>query len=156
GLSAAVSASQAPQRRGPCCDHRMGPKELAELAQAAQRLLDRPEAIFVRRPDHHCRLFRRRHRDPRRADRLRLFALSEHPALARQREETADLVAGQSGILRAARDGQGAELRARLTPPDGTGGSIQGDEGGACSIFRAWPMTDCPPARLPCKVAALS
>ena len=51
-----------------------------------------PTTVSVRRSDHHRRLFRRRHRHARRAHRLRLLALSQRPALARQREEAAELV----------------------------------------------------------------
>ena len=55
-------------------------------------------------------------RDPRRSHRLRLLALSQHPALARQYEEAEKLGQRQRGVQRPARSGQGAELRADLSP----------------------------------------
>ena len=54
-----------------------------------------------------------------RAHRLRLCALSQHPALARQRQEAAELVERQPGILRPARNDQSAELRADMRGGEG-------------------------------------
>jgi glutathione S-transferase len=54
------------------------------------------------------------YRHARGAYRLRFCALSQRPTVAGQRQEAAELVERQPGILRPARDDQRAELRAAL------------------------------------------
>src|SRR6202521_4744147 len=94
----------------------MGQGELEEVAQAAQRSLDRSEpAVPVRRPDHHRGLFRRRPGDARRDHPLRLLPVPQYRALARQHEEAAQLVERERALLRVRRGGQGAAVRGGLT-----------------------------------------
>ena len=92
------------------------PAKRQALAENPQRPLDRPEeTISVRRPDHHRRLFRRCAGDARRSRPLRLLSLSECRALAQQREEAAELGAGQRGVPWPGRFGERAAFPRHLT-----------------------------------------
>ena len=103
-LSAALPApSSGRTRRGAGGDRRLGQGAAPRgWLQILERPLDRPEqAVSLRRPDHHRRLFRRRHSSRSgELDPLRFRALSQCPALARQHEEAAELAEGQRGLLR--------------------------------------------------------
>ena len=73
--------------------------------------LGRQQALSMRGPGHHRRLFRRRHRDAGRGDRRRFLALSERAALARAHEEAAELGQDQRGVLRPGAVGEGPAVR---------------------------------------------
>ena len=92
-------------------------KERAQgLAEDPERPLARPrQALSVRQPDHHRRLFRREPADAGRGRPLRLRGISQHRALARQHEEAEELAEGQRGALRLRRGGQGPAVRQRLS-----------------------------------------
>ena len=77
-----------------------GQQNSKKLAASPQRPLDRTEeAVSMRRPNHHRRLFRRGAGDAGRSHPLRLLGLSKCRALAQQREEIAELAESERGVL---------------------------------------------------------